>query len=35
MEAAVAARNLPPIGGREIASFVIMCFGCRIATVWL
>lgn len=35
MEAAVAARNLPPVGGREIASFVIMCFGLGIATVWL
>ena len=35
MEAAAAARNLPPMGGREIASFVIMCFGLGIATVWL
>src|SRR5688572_33019770 len=35
MNAAVAARNLPPVGGREIASFVIMCFGLGIATVWL
>lgn len=35
MEAAAAARNLPPMGGREIVSFVIMCFGLGIATVWL
>jgi hypothetical protein len=35
MNAAVAARNLPPVGGRAIASFVIMCFGLGIATVWL
>ena len=35
MEAAAAARNLPAMGGREIASFVIMCFGLGIATVWL
>ena len=35
MNAAVAARNLPPVGGREIVSFVVMCFGLGIATVWL
>jgi hypothetical protein len=35
MAAAVEARNLPPIGGREVVSFVIMCFGLGIATVWL
>jgi len=35
METAIAARNLPPVGGREIASFVIMGFGFGIAIVWL
>jgi hypothetical protein len=35
METAAAARNLPPVGGREIASFVIMGFGLGIAMVWL
>jgi hypothetical protein len=35
MNAAVQARDLPPIGGRAIASFVVMCFGLGIATVWL
>jgi hypothetical protein len=35
MNAAVAARNLPPVGTREIISFVVMCFGLGIATVWL
>jgi hypothetical protein len=35
MDEAVAARNLPAMGTREITSFVIMCFGLGIATVWL
>jgi hypothetical protein len=35
MNDAIAARNLPPMGGREIASFTVMCFGLGIATVWL
>jgi hypothetical protein len=35
MNVAVAARNLPPIGTREIISFIVMCFGLGIATVWL
>ena len=35
MNAAAAARNLPPLGTREIISFVIMCFGLGIAIVWL
>ena len=35
MNAAVAARNLPPVGGQAIASFVVMAFGLGIATVWL
>lgn len=35
LNAAIAARNLPPVGGREIASFVVMGFGLGIATVWL
>lgn len=35
MDAALQARNVPPIGGRAIASFVVMCFGLGIATTWL
>ena len=35
MNQPIAARNLPPMGGREIASFVVMCFGLGIATIWL
>lgn len=35
MNAAVAARNLPPVGNEAIGSFVIMCFGLGLATVWL
>ena len=34
MNAAAAARNLPPLGTREIISFDIMCFGLGIAIVW-
>jgi hypothetical protein len=35
MEATIAARNLPPLGTREIMSFVFMCFGLGIGIVWL
>jgi hypothetical protein len=35
MNAAATALNLPPMGTREITSFVVMCFGLGIATVWL
>ena len=35
MEAAAAVRNLPPMGNEAIGSFVIMCFGLGLATVWL
>src|SRR5919106_1297569 len=35
MEAAVQARNLPPVGGSAIGVFVVMCFVLGIATVWL
>ena len=35
MEAAVQARNLPPIGGEAIAGFVIFGFVLGIGCVWL
>ena len=35
MEAAVQARNLPPVGGQAIGIFVALSFVLGIATVWL
>ena len=35
MAAALAARNLPPVEGAAITSFVVMTFGLGIAMVWL
>ena len=35
MEAALAARNLPPVGGSAIGGFVIITFLVGIITVWL
>jgi hypothetical protein len=34
LEEALAARNLPPVGGGAIAFFVIMCFLLGILIVW-
>ena len=35
MEAALVARNLPPVGNDAIGSFVVMAFSLGIAIVWL
>ena len=35
MEAALAARNLPPVGGSAIGGFVVITFLVGIVTVWL
>lgn len=35
MEAALASRNLPPVGGGAIAVFVAMCFVLGVLTIWL
>jgi len=35
MEAALAARNLPPVGGSAIAVFIAMCFVLGLLMIWL
>jgi hypothetical protein len=35
MDAALQARNLPPVGGQAIAVFVLLCFALGVGTVWL
>jgi hypothetical protein len=35
MEAALAARNLPPVGGSAIGVFIAMCFALGLLMVWL
>ena len=35
MEAELAARNLPDVGGAAVATFVVMCFVLGLLMVWL
>lgn len=35
MDATIARLNLPPIGGQQIGTFVILAFALGIGTVWL
>lgn len=35
MAEVLKARNVPPVDSREIAAFVVMCFGLGIAATWL